>query len=81
MVELYVSRAEAGAVERAVRLTRGAAAQMTRLGTPVQLLRSIYAAEDEVCFFLYVAESIEAVREAATATGRPFEHVAEVVEA
>jgi hypothetical protein len=80
MVELYVSRADAGAVERAAHLTRRAAAQMTRLETPVRFLRSIYAAEDETCFFFYVAENIDAVREAATATGRPFEHVAEIVE-
>jgi hypothetical protein len=80
MVELYVSRADPGAVERAAKLTRAAAAQMTGLGTPVRLLRSIYAAEDETCFFLYAAETIDAVRQAANATGRPFEHVAEVIE-
>ena len=80
MVELYVSRADAGAVERAVQLTRGAAAEMTRLGTPVRFLRSIYVAEDETCIFLYAAESEAAVREAAGAAGRPFDHVAEVIE-
>ena len=80
MVELYVSRADPGAVERAVQLTRGAAAEMTRRGTPVRFLRSIYVAEDETCFFLYAAESESAVREAASAAGRPFDHVAEVIE-
>jgi hypothetical protein len=80
MVELYVSRADPGAVERAARLTQRAAIQMTRLGTPVRYLRSIYVKEDETCFFLYEAESIDTVREVAVATGRPFEHVVEVVE-
>lgn len=80
MVELYVSRADPGAVERAAHLTHRAAAQMTRLGTPVRFLRSIYVAEDETCFFLYEAESEDAVRAAAEAAGTPFEHVAEVVE-
>jgi hypothetical protein len=80
MVELYVSRADPGAVERAARLTTRAAAQMSRLGTPVRFLRSIYVAEDETCFFLYAAESEAAVREAARAAGRPFEHVAEVID-
>jgi hypothetical protein len=80
MVELYVSRADPGAVERAAVLTQRAALKMTRRGTPVRYLRSIYAKEDETCFFLYLAESIDAVREVAGATGRPFEHVAEVVE-
>ena len=80
MVELYVSRADRGAVERAARMTRGAAAEMRRRGTRVRFLRSIYAAEDETCFFLYAAESEAAVREAAGAAGRPFDHVAEVIE-
>jgi hypothetical protein len=80
MVELYVSRADPGAVERAALLTQRAAIGMTNLGTPVRYLRSIYAQEDETCFFLYEAETIDAVREAAVATGRPFEHVAEVIE-
>jgi hypothetical protein len=80
MVELYVSRADPGAVERAAQLTSRAADQMSRLGTPVRFLRSIYAAEDETCFFLYEAETETAVRQAALAAGRPFEHVAEVVE-
>ena len=80
MVELYVSRAEPGAVEQAALLTQRAALQMTRLGTPVRYLRSLYIKEDETCFFLYAAESADAVRKAARATGRPFEHVSEVVE-
>jgi uncharacterized protein DUF4242 len=80
MVELYVSRAEPGAVEHAALLTQRAAIQMTRLGTPVRYLRSIYVREDEPCFLLYAAETADAVRRAAHATGRPFEHVAEVVE-
>jgi hypothetical protein len=80
MVELYVSRADLGAVGRATQLTQRAAAQMSRLGTPVRFLRSIYVAEDETCFFLYAAESVAAAREAAQATGRPFEHVVEAIE-
>ena len=80
MVELYVSRADPGAVDRAVQLTRRAAAEMSRLGTPVRFLRSIYVAEDETCFFLYAAESEAAARDAALGCGHPFDHVAEVIE-
>jgi Nickel responsive protein SCO4226-like len=80
MVELYVSRADPGAVERAARLTQRAAIQMTRLGTPVTYLRSIYVKDEETCFLLYEAESIDAVREVAAAMGCPCEHVAEVIE-
>jgi hypothetical protein len=81
MVELYVSRADPEAVERAALRTQRAAIRMSRRGTPVRYLRSIYVREDETCFLLYAAESIDAVREAARATGRGFEHVAEVIEA
>jgi len=80
MVELYMSRADPRAVERAAQLTKRAAKQMSVMGTPVRFLRSIYVAEDETCFFLYAAESDAVVREAARAAGRPFEHVVEVIE-
>ena len=80
MVELYMSRADPRAVERAAQLTKRAAEQMSGVGTPVRFLRSIYVAEDETCFLLYAAESDAAVRDAARASGRPFEHVVEVIE-
>jgi hypothetical protein len=80
MVELYMSREDAGAVERAAHLTERAAQQITRLGSPVRYLRSIYVRGDETCFLLYAADTMDAVRAAAAATGRPLEHVAEVVE-
>jgi hypothetical protein len=81
MVELYISRADPEAVPRAALRTQRAAIRMSRRGTPVRYLRSIYVKEDETCFLLYEAESIDAVRDAARATGRRFEHVAEVIEA
>ena len=81
MVELYVSRADSGAVERAATLTRAAAAQMTRMGTPVRFLRSIYAAEDETCFFLYEAETAGDVEEAARRASLEFDHGALAVAA
>ena len=77
MVELYVSRAEPGAVERAAQLTQRVAQQMTTLGTPVRFLRSIYVAEDETCFFLCEAASVEAVRETARRAALSFERIAE----
>jgi hypothetical protein len=44
---------------------REAAEQLTREGTPVGYVRSIFIPEDETCIHLYRAESIEAVRAAA----------------
>jgi hypothetical protein len=44
---------------------REAAEQLTREGTPVYYVRSIFIPEDETCLHLYRAESVQAVRAAA----------------
>ncbi len=80
MVELYVSRIDAGAVERAVRRARLAADELTRDGTPVRYVRSLHVKEDETCFLLLEADSIETIRELARAALLPVEHVAEVAQ-
>jgi Protein of unknown function (DUF4242) len=54
-----------------------AAEQLTREGTPVRFVRSIFVPEDETCFHLYLAESIEAVHAAAGRASLPVERVAE----
>jgi hypothetical protein len=57
----------------------GAADQLTREGDRVQLLRSVFVPEDETCFFLFEAESREAVAEAARRCGLRFERLVEAV--
>jgi len=79
LVEVYVSRSDAAAVRRGAERTRLAAAELTREGTPVRYLRSIFVPEDETCFYLYEAADAEAVREAATRAAVPFERVAELL--
>jgi Protein of unknown function (DUF4242) len=79
LVELYVSRANAGAVENGAERTRLAAEALTREGTPVQYLRSIFVPEDETCFFLCEAPSAKAVHEAVRRAALPFERIAEAV--
>ena len=76
LVEFYVSRQDAGGVERAER-ARSSADALTREGTPVRYLRAILVPEDETCFFLYEAGSAEAVREAAQRAALPFERISE----
>ncbi|MGH7359236.1 MAG: nickel-binding protein [Candidatus Rokuibacteriota bacterium] len=78
LVELYVSRTDAGAVELGAARARAAAEALTREGTPVRYLRSIFVPEDETCF-LYEAGSADAVREAAGRAGLAFERVAEAI--
>jgi len=77
LVELYVSRADAGAIERGAQRSRLAADELTREGTPVSYLRSIFVPEDETCFLLYEAASVDAVREAARRAELRFERVSE----
>ena len=80
LVELYVARTDAGAVERSAERLRLAAEEQTRLGTPVRYLRSIFVPEDETCFLLLEAGSAAAARDVATLAGLSFEHVAAAIE-
>lgn len=79
LVELYVSRTDDAAVERGAAKARRAAQRLTREGTPVRYLRSIFVPEDEICFYLYEAETAESVREAARRAELPFERVTAVI--
>jgi hypothetical protein len=79
LVELYLSRTDTGAVERGARDARRAADELTREGTNVQYVRSIFVPEDETCFYLYEAAAADHVREAAHRAGLAFERVAEAV--
>jgi hypothetical protein len=80
LVELYVPRTDDAAVKRGAANARRAAKKLTREGTPVRYLRSIFVPEDETCFYLYEAETAEAVREAARRADLPFERVAAISE-
>ena len=77
LVELYVSRTDPDAVGRDAERARTASAELTREGTPVRFLRSIFVPEDETCLFLFEAGSVDVVREAARRAALSFEHLAE----
>jgi hypothetical protein len=79
LVELYVAQTDDASVARGARHALAASAALTREGTPVRYLRSIFVPEDETCFFLYEAGSADAVREAALRAGLRFERIAEAV--
>jgi Protein of unknown function (DUF4242) len=79
LVELYMSRTDAGAIGRTAERARLAAEELTRQGTPVRYRNSIHIPDEETCFVLYQAASADAVRTAAGRAGLPFDHVAEVV--
>jgi hypothetical protein len=77
LLEQYVSRADGGAVERGNERARIAAEELTQEGTPIRFVRSIFVPEDETCFYLYEAASVEAVRELAKRAALPFARVTE----
>jgi hypothetical protein len=79
LLELYVSRTDAAAVERGACRAQRAADDMKAEGTHVSYLRSIFAPDEETCFYLYEAASVEAVQEAARRAELPAERVTEVV--
>jgi Protein of unknown function (DUF4242) len=79
LVELYVSRTDTVGAERGAERARLAAEELTREGTPVRYLRSIFVPEDETCFYLCEAASLEVVRETARRADLSFERIAEAV--
>ena len=81
LVELYVSQNDATAAEQGAERARLAAEELTREGTEIRFLRSIFVPADETCFFLYRAASAAAVREAGLRAALAFERVAEAIEA
>jgi hypothetical protein len=79
LVELYVSRADAGSVRRSAERARHAAHELSDEGTFVRYLRSIYVPDDETCFQLYRAGSVAAVRAVAPRAGLRFERISEAI--
>jgi len=79
VLELYVARTDVAAMNSAARRARLAADELTGEGMTVRYVRSIFVAEDEVCFLLFEAASAEAVRTAAGRAGLPCGQLAEVV--
>lgn len=73
LVELYVARSDGNVI---VEQARVAAAEVSRPGARVRCLSSIFVPEDETCFLLYEADTLDDVRAAATRAGLVFERVA-----
>jgi hypothetical protein len=79
LLELYISRTDGHVVASRAESARRAAEELTRVGTPVRYLRSIFVPEDETCFFLYEATSADVVREAAHRAALPFDRITEAI--
>jgi hypothetical protein len=79
LVEAYVPRMAASAGSRFADDVSAAAERMTEEGRFVRLRRWILVPEEETGFYLFHAQSGEAVREAAMRGGLSFERVVEAV--
>ncbi len=77
LVELYRSQTEVQAAFADGEHARIAADSLTRSGTTVRLVRSIFVPDDETCFLLYEAESADAVRAAMALAGLPCDEIHE----
>lgn len=79
LVSLYVSRTGGAALESDTASARLAAEALTREGTPVRYLSSIFVPEDETCFLLYEAPTAGDVETAARRAELAFERISEAV--
>jgi hypothetical protein len=75
LVELYVAQDDARTAQVLAERAQTAAADLTREGSPVRCVRSIFVPEDETCLQLYQAPSVELVQEAVHRVGGRCEHI------
>jgi hypothetical protein len=80
LLELYMSRSDRGAVVDGSDRAAVAAQRLRREGASVRYMRSIFVPEDETCFLIYEAASIDDVRRAASLAGLPADHIVEALE-
>jgi hypothetical protein len=79
LLERYVPRADGGAFLRGEERARVAVAELTQIGTAIRLLHSVFVPEDEMSYYLYEADSVETVREAARRAALPYERIATAI--
>jgi len=63
LVEAYVSRRDEQACSEAAGRARQVAEELSRSGTSVRYLHSLFVAEDETCFHVFEGVSLDAVAE------------------
>jgi hypothetical protein len=79
LVEAYLSRLAAPVANPRVEDVSRAADQLSHEGKPVELVQSMFVPEDETCYYLFRAQSSDAVAEAARRCGLRFERLVEAM--
>jgi Nickel responsive protein SCO4226-like len=77
VVELHLPTGGAPALAAAGERARSAAEQLSREGTLVRCVRSVYVAEDGTCLLVFDATSWDAVHRAARRANLVYERVVE----
>ncbi len=77
VVELQLTAGDAANVAAAGELARSAAEQLTREGTAVRCVRSVYVPEEDTCLLVFEASTVEAVDRAGRRAGLTYERIAE----
>lgn len=77
LAELYVPRSSGTEAEPRRRQVRLAVAQLTRERASIRVVHSVFVPDDETCFVLCDAASVDAVREAAERADLRFDRIAE----
>jgi uncharacterized protein DUF4242 len=80
VVELYLPGIADGELDALTARAKAAAAELTRAGTSVRFLRSLFLPEDETYFCVYEAPSQEAAIEASRRAELAFDRVLEARE-
>lgn len=75
LVELYVAQGDHAVAKHHVAVAERAGVDLTREGRSVRYLQSFFVPEDETCFLLYEADSVDLVTEAVGRAGLRLEHV------
>jgi hypothetical protein len=76
VVEVYLSRRRASGLADIATRARRVAGELTRAGTPVTYVRSVFLPEDETCFHFFDAPSLEAIQETCSRLGLTHERIA-----
>ena len=79
LAEAYRSRAATPVTTTAPKDLSRAAQQLTSEGVPVHLVHAVFVPQDETCFYLFEAQSSDAVTEVARRCALPFERIVEAV--
>ncbi len=80
LAEAYVTRPQARELRTHERRVRAATEELRRQGLPIRLVSSIFVPMDEICFYVFEADSAEAVGAACHRAALRFGRIVEAVD-